>query len=156
MPRGGARPGAGAPKGNMNALKHGLYSKQFAQIGRDLDQASPKIRETLAAHTNRAGRERQAAEERLALILTRVLQRGTAMAQRETHLCTSCKRRSKAKDPDPAVGLNLHLDAVELDTINDAANRAALREIRAVTRAIKKIEKLTATQSNIDTPPPEQ
>jgi hypothetical protein len=31
MPRGGRRPGA--PKGNMNNLKHGAYSRQFAEFG---------------------------------------------------------------------------------------------------------------------------
>jgi uncharacterized protein YjcR len=34
MPRGGPRPGAGAPKGNLNALKTGAHSKQLrAAIG---------------------------------------------------------------------------------------------------------------------------
>jgi len=32
MPRGGRRPGAGARKGNLNALKTGEYSKQIAKI----------------------------------------------------------------------------------------------------------------------------
>ena len=31
MPRGGRRPGAGAPKGNHNALKTGKYSKRFRE-----------------------------------------------------------------------------------------------------------------------------
>jgi hypothetical protein len=30
MPRGGRRSGAGAPKGNTNALRHGLYSRRVA------------------------------------------------------------------------------------------------------------------------------
>ena len=30
---GGRRPGAGAPKGNLNGLNHGLRSRQFAAIG---------------------------------------------------------------------------------------------------------------------------
>ncbi len=29
MPRGGRRPGAGAPRGNLNALKHGRHSAQL-------------------------------------------------------------------------------------------------------------------------------
>ncbi len=29
MPRGGKRPGAGAPRGNLNALKSGAYSPRF-------------------------------------------------------------------------------------------------------------------------------
>ncbi len=31
-PRGGRRPRAGAPKGNLNALRHGLRSKQFLRF----------------------------------------------------------------------------------------------------------------------------
>ena len=29
MPRGGKRPGAGAPRGNLNSLKNGEYSQQL-------------------------------------------------------------------------------------------------------------------------------
>jgi hypothetical protein len=32
MPRGGRRPGAGAPKGNTNALKHGRSSNLYARL----------------------------------------------------------------------------------------------------------------------------
>ena len=40
---GGKRPGAGAPKGNLNALKHGYRSQQFARIGALL-AADPEVR----------------------------------------------------------------------------------------------------------------
>ncbi len=32
MSRGGRRPGAGAPKGNLNALKDGEFSRQLTKI----------------------------------------------------------------------------------------------------------------------------
>jgi hypothetical protein len=32
MPRGGKRPGSGAPKGNLNRLKHGKHSKQLSGV----------------------------------------------------------------------------------------------------------------------------
>ena len=32
MPRGGSRPGAGARKGNINALKHGRYSRKVDEL----------------------------------------------------------------------------------------------------------------------------
>ncbi len=32
MPRGGKRPGAGAPRGNLNGLKSGRYSKQVKAL----------------------------------------------------------------------------------------------------------------------------
>ena len=36
MPRGGPRPGAGAPKGNLNALKHGKTSRQLKHVSQVL------------------------------------------------------------------------------------------------------------------------
>lgn len=36
-PRGGRRPGAGAPRGNLNALKSGRYSKRLAALRAALD-----------------------------------------------------------------------------------------------------------------------
>ena len=32
MPRGGPRPGAGAPRGNLNALKTGAHSRRFRAV----------------------------------------------------------------------------------------------------------------------------
>ena len=43
MPRGGKRPGAGAPRGNLNALKTGSRSKQLNDVIEAL-LASPTIR----------------------------------------------------------------------------------------------------------------
>jgi len=63
--RGGRRPGAGAPRGNMNALKSGAYSKQFALLA-----AEPKVRDTLPAIGARAGRQQAKAEELAAFLLT--------------------------------------------------------------------------------------
>ncbi|MBI4312354.1 MAG: hypothetical protein HY681_11315 [Chloroflexi bacterium] len=36
MPRGGKRPGAGAPRGNTNAIKTGRYSKRFMAVAKGL------------------------------------------------------------------------------------------------------------------------
>ncbi len=46
MPRGGKRPGAGAPKGNLNALKTGRHSKQLLALTEIL-LASPAMRPIL-------------------------------------------------------------------------------------------------------------
>ena len=48
MPRGGRRPGAGAPKGNMNALKSGRYSPRFNAVRTALSQ-HPAVQAYLAA-----------------------------------------------------------------------------------------------------------
>ena len=45
MPRGGKRPGAGAPKGNLNALKHGRHSAQLQQLAVTL-ALLPSVRDT--------------------------------------------------------------------------------------------------------------
>ena len=75
MPRGGRRPGAGAPKGNLNALKHGSYSRQFARLGA-LIAASPAARESLLrliAGQHARGRK---ADELAAYILSQIITRG--------------------------------------------------------------------------------
>ena len=75
MPRGGKRPGAGAPKGNLNALKHGGRSRQFARLGA-LIAASPTARDTLLSLTARSGAQQRKADELAAYILTQIIQRG--------------------------------------------------------------------------------
>jgi hypothetical protein len=39
MPRGGRRPGAGAPKGNWNALRGGVHSKRMVAVSVLLNKA---------------------------------------------------------------------------------------------------------------------
>ena len=48
--RGGKRPGAGAPRGNLNALKDGVYSLQLKRIHRE------ELRILQTARENRAKR----------------------------------------------------------------------------------------------------
>ena len=59
---GGRRPGAGAPKGNLNALKHGRNSRHEAQLVEALMQV-PETRDTLIALSKRNRRLRRQAEE---------------------------------------------------------------------------------------------
>jgi len=60
MPRGGKRPGAGAPKGNMNGLKHGRYSKQHKRLA-EMIAADPECQKLLLdiAKRNRKAQARQ-------------------------------------------------------------------------------------------------
>ena len=58
---GGRRPGAGAPKGNLNGFKHGGRSRQLAQAAMVL-AANPRTRETLIALARRAGLNQASAE----------------------------------------------------------------------------------------------
>ena len=60
MPRGGKRPGAGAPKGNTNAFKHGRNSKRLRALALALAQI-PEARDmAIAQHRLQKRRERQA------------------------------------------------------------------------------------------------
>jgi len=53
MPRGGPRPGAGAPQGNINALRHGRYSPRLVALLR-----IPLISELMLRHLPRRERPR--------------------------------------------------------------------------------------------------
>ena len=59
MPRGGRRPGAGAPRGNVNALTHGLHSRQLRQVVEELAR-SPSFRAVLARFGQLAAQQRTA------------------------------------------------------------------------------------------------
>ncbi len=81
--RGGRRPGAGAPRGNLNALKHGKYSKQFSELGL-LVAASPNVRETLLALAGRYDLKRRKAETVAGEVLARILGRAGDIAAGRT------------------------------------------------------------------------
>jgi hypothetical protein len=64
MPRGGKRPGAGAPKGNVNALKSGTRSKRVSAIMQALmhdDEARLVLMHLAASGTAKAGYARELA-----------------------------------------------------------------------------------------------
>ena len=71
MPRGGKRPGAGAPRGNLNAFKSGRYSSRYRTLVEAL-ASIPEIRDMILAHHRLQKRkERQAIKLlRLSLINT--------------------------------------------------------------------------------------
>jgi hypothetical protein len=77
--RGGRRPGAGAPKGNLNALKHGLRSEQFAAVGRLLAQ-DPTVRDALLRIAGRYDLERARANEMAALLFTMLFERARQLS----------------------------------------------------------------------------
>jgi hypothetical protein len=75
MPRGGKREGAGAPKGNLNALKHGKRSAQLAELGATI-AASPTARKVLLEIAARDADNARKADETAAYIVAEVLRRG--------------------------------------------------------------------------------
>jgi hypothetical protein len=75
MPRGGKRPGAGAPLGNLNAFKHGRRSRQFAELGALVAQ-SPIARDTLLAIAGRWDMEKKKADYVASRIMATIIARG--------------------------------------------------------------------------------
>ena len=141
--RGGRRPGAGAPRGNMNALKTGAYSRQFALLGRLL-AADPRVRATLLAIGARADRKVNKANELAAFLLTRYAQHVEDRAARAAAAARNPRAKGpvRAKQPvlsradgpvlpalsgaegSPAEGpdrLNLQLPVDDWDSIKEAA-----------------------------------
>ena len=74
MPRGGPRPGAGAPAGNMNALTHGRSSARLQAVVAAL-AAHPTTREALVRLARRQRAMKKDAERTAALLLTQLLER---------------------------------------------------------------------------------
>jgi hypothetical protein len=72
--RGGPRPGSGAPKGNVNALKHGRYSRRQTQL---LDSllAVPHAREAFLALAKRSRQRQRQAEEGAGILMTHLLEK---------------------------------------------------------------------------------
>jgi hypothetical protein len=77
-PRSGRRPGA--PKGNLNALKHGRRSRQFAEIAA-LFAASPLMRSALLRLAAQQGIEQARADELAYNLLKNVLTRGIQLGR---------------------------------------------------------------------------
>ena len=75
---GGRRPGAGAPKGNLNGLKHGMRSRQISELGAAVN-ASPRLTYTLLAIARRHGRQGQTAEQTLAAIIAAIVNRANQL-----------------------------------------------------------------------------
>ena len=72
MPRGGRRPGAGAPAGNLNALKHGAHSTYIHALVQAL-AAHPTTREALIRLARRRRAQKREAERTAALLLSALL-----------------------------------------------------------------------------------
>lgn len=102
----------------MNNLKHGAYSRQFAEVGALL-ASNAAIREALLAIAKRHNLRQDKADEVAALLLTRLFQR--------------------AEDVAGGDRLNLEVDADDRDSIKEAGARAGFRQLKtAVRRASRK------------------
>jgi hypothetical protein len=94
MPRGGRRPGAGAPKGNLNALKHGERSKQFAGLGAIVAR-SPKAATLLLRYARRAEAEDRKADELAQNVLMNIISRGLVRGEDRLILLPELLKKSE-------------------------------------------------------------
>ena len=76
---GGRRPGAGAPKGNMNAFRHGQYSARHRRLV-EIFASIPEVREALIDIGTRRRRQQRLAEAGASEILAGLLQRAGEIA----------------------------------------------------------------------------
>ncbi len=100
MPRGGRRPGAGAPRGNLNALKHGRDSAYVQTLIHAL-ATHPATREALIRLARRQRAHKREAERTAALILSQLLDR--ALLSLRNNLS-----EDQASDTDSVLNAILH------------------------------------------------
>ncbi|MCH8815533.1 MAG: hypothetical protein IH957_10670 [Chloroflexi bacterium] len=71
---GGRRPGSGAPKGNLNALKHGRSSRYYKELIETLADI-PEARDALISIARRQQRMKKKAEAGASALLSQLLER---------------------------------------------------------------------------------
>ena len=139
--RGGRRPGAGAPRGNLNALKHGRRSTQFSQLGLLL-AANPKIRDALLALAQRHQIKQRRADEVAALLFTRLFQHAR-------HVAAGSPSRG------PFARLGEDRSNVQRQRLNDAQSNKRVAGARpAVANRRAGSRKRTADNQTADRAPP--
>jgi hypothetical protein len=137
MPPGGKRQGAGAPKRNMNALKHGRYSRQMAQLGAAIF-ADPRLRAAALQYTDRAGIKARQDQKRLALLFAHWL----ADFDRRARNASAHRTREQAREDALArslanVRLNLDAPALDAATISPAERESLLAQIQEMDQILE-------------------
>ena len=79
---GGRRPGAGAPKGNLNGFKHGRRSRQLAEAVMFF-AANPTTRATLVALANRYRAKQEKTEDTAARFFVNAITKGIKIENAE-------------------------------------------------------------------------
>jgi len=147
MPRGGKREGAGAPKGNLNALKHGRRSRQFAELGAII-AASPTARETLLKLAERDAARHRTADETAAYIIAEVLRRGIVRGDEKL------AQGDPEQPENPRDGLIVIPQTLDGRTINDSLHpteknsRNRRPAIKPPTRKVTPNQKLHRTEND--------
>jgi CRISPR/Cas system-associated endonuclease Cas1 len=95
MGRGGKRPGAGAPRGNLNGFKHGRNSQQFRKL-LQLVENDPAVARVVAGLIDQNERQAARARKRAETHLFRLLQR---IEELQSDLATARYERERAIPP---------------------------------------------------------
>jgi hypothetical protein len=138
---GGPRPGSGAPKGNLNALKHGRYSKQQANILAALIEV-PQARDALIAIARRNHQRRKEAEEGAGVFLTTLLEKAAALALR-----SSSPLPQGDLDPPKEEGQGVRAD--DQDNNQDMNNQDFLDFLNTATAHMRKILEKQPTKRRV-------
>jgi hypothetical protein len=93
---GGRRPGAGAPKGNLNGFKHGKRSRQLAEATMFL-AANPTTRATLVALANRYRVKQGKTEDDVARFFVNAITKGIKIENEEQARAITDLVRAMAK-----------------------------------------------------------
>ena len=124
MPRGGPRPGAGAPGGNLNAIKDGRYSRVHHRAALII-AAVPELRQYLHALLRAYDRDRdRIVDSQIALALAALAE---SPALRKTIKSYVSKRLRSA--PSQLQNLYFAVKQGELTTLQ--SNRALIQDIEA-------------------------
>jgi len=97
---GGPRPGSGAPKGNLNALKHGRTSKRQAQLLEALLEI-PEAQQALIDLGKRNRRRRKQAEEGAGVLMTALLEKVAAIVLRSSSPLPEGEEPVRSSSPLP-------------------------------------------------------
>ena len=122
--RGGPRPGSGPPKGNLNALKHGRFSRRHKIILEAILEV-PEAREALIGVMKRNRRRQKQAELEAAFILMRWLATNNpeflpaALDQAAANLEPAAEPRS----PAPSGALPAQNDQTQIDQLTASLRR---------------------------------
>ena len=95
-PHGGKRPGAGAPKGNLNALRSGAYSSR-AQLAGLILTAYPELRAVLRSEAIREANQRTARRQNAVRVAYQAVMDDPDLAQTIKALVKDSLRRRLAQ-----------------------------------------------------------
>jgi len=134
--RGGRRPGAGAPRGNLNALKHGRRSRQFAELGAII-ASDPGATAMLLGLAGRRQLQHRRAQETASALIAGIYVHAKQVAQGKPSygpFAGLARLKDLAKAPSAALSdtgrqnlIDL-LDDIDEDVRNSSADNQTVRQ----------------------------